>query len=388
MSHLITFPLQKIINYAGFRAILSIYMCVIAIIIATHVMEINFPEKVSAHALSVELSLLLYMSVALLLILNNELKLFKQMLVSLNAESFDYRHLKTSNLIAVNFLEQLMSSYRELGRVNDKNKDKLKEVSYSAVQVIDTSHAVTDNVQKQSDATNATAAAISEMSTSLSDVNTRINDVHDSSQHAFNRAEKGRLSIAELKLSLHKVAFEADQTAKDIELLMTLANSVAEISESIQGIASQTNLLALNASIEAARAGELGRGFAVVADEVRALSLRSHTAADSIVKNVASVIKQGNKISSSMSKVVNQSQQCEQGADLVDHSLQEIEGATFEVREKMEIVARNAEQQMLATKEIAEHVELVVEGARANADVAKQAETVATHLKSLTQTTS
>lgn len=88
-----------------------------------------------------------------------------------------------------------------------------------------------------------------------------------------------------------------------------------------------------------------------------------------------------------MSHVVNQSAQCEQGADVVDQSLQEIEGATFEVREKMKVVACNAEQQMLATNEIAEHVELVVQGARANANVAKQVETVATHLKSLTQAT-
>lgn len=291
MKRLFTFPIQKIIRYAGFRVILSIYICVIAVIITTHVVNVNFSEKVPVHALSIELAVLFYFSIALLLILNNELKLFNQMLVSLNAESFDYRYLKTSNLISANFLEQLTSSYRELGRVNDKNKnkDKLKEVSYSAIQVIATAHEVTENVQKQSDATNATAAAITEMSVSLNDVNARINDVHDSSQHAFNTAEKGRLSIAELKVSLNKVAFEANQTANDIDLLMTLANAVAEISQSIQGIASQTNLLALNASIEAARAGELGRGFAVVADEVRALSLRSHTAADDIVKNVSLV---------------------------------------------------------------------------------------------------
>lgn len=385
MNNIIAYPVQKIINYVGFKAILSAYIALILCIIATHIISLNSTDMLYIHTMTIALSILLYLSFALIIVFNHELKLFNQMFVSLNADAFDYRQLKPSRLFVDTALDELMLSYREIGRVNDKNKDKLNEVSFSAVQVIETAHAVTENVQKQSDATHSTAAAINEMSASLSEVNSRIGDVHQSSQHAFEIAEKGRRSIVELKLSLNQVASEAHQTAIDIDALMTLADSVADISQSIQGIAAQTNLLALNASIEAARAGEMGRGFSVVADEVRSLAKHSHTAADSIVNNVALVIKQGNKISQSMAKVVTQSSQCDKGADVVDESLQEIEGATFEVREKMEIVAANAQQQTIATDEIAKHVEYVVEGARANAEIAKQAETVATHLKSLTQ---
>ena len=387
MNNIIAFPIHKIINYAGFRAMLSIYITLIVLIITTYFITLYFPERLPSQTLLVELFILFYLSISLVVVFKHELNLFNQMFTSVNADTFDYRHLKTSNLIAAASLDELMSSYRELGRVNNKNKDKLNEVAYSAIQVIDTARAVSVNVEKQSDATNSTAAAINEMSASLTEVNARIGDVHHSSEHAYVTAEKGRGSIAELKSLLDHVAFEAHETASDIEQLMTLANAVAEISESIQGIAGQTNLLALNASIEAARAGEYGRGFAVVADEVRALATRSHTAADSIVKNVGLVIDQGNKISNSMAKVVTQSSQCTEGANLVDQSLYEIEEATFEVREKMKIVASNAEQQMIATDEIARHVELVVQGARDNADIAKQTETVATHLKSLTQNT-
>ena len=385
MRQLFSLPVQKVIQFVGFKVVVSFYICMLLTILATQFSVVNFPGKVPTHLLSIELVVLFYFSVALIMVINDELHSFKRMLSSLNADTFDYRDLKTNNLLPENLLEQLTSSYRELGRVNDKNKDKLSEVSYSAIQVINTAHSVTENVQKQSDATNATAAAITEMSVSLNEVNTRISGVHSSSENAFNTAEQGRLSIAELQASLEKVAFEAGTTANDIELLMTLANTVAEISESIQGIADQTNLLALNASIEAARAGEFGLGFAVVADEVRALSHRSYTAADSIVKNVRSVINQGNKISLSMSNVVEQSTQCKQEANVVDQSLQQIEEATFDVKEKIKTVAYNVEQQTLAINEISEHVELVVQGARANAEVAKQAETVATHLKSLTQ---
>jgi len=387
MTQLIAFPIQKMLNYIGFKAVLSLYMFVFIVLIITHTTNSFSLEILPSQLMSVELGILFYLTIAFIIIFNNELKSFNAMFTSVNADEFDYRHLKASNLIAATSLDDLMSSYRELGRGNDKNKERLNEVAYSAVQVIDTAHAVTENVQQQSDATNSAAAAITQMSVSLEDVNQRITDVHHSSQEAFVIAEQGKVSIVDLKSSLDKVVFEAQETANDIEQLMTLANAVATISESIQGIADQTNLLALNASIEAARAGEMGRGFSVVADEVRNLALRSRTSADTIVENVSLVIDQGEKINNSMSKVISQSSVCEQKADIVNESLQGIESATYQVREKMEIVSANAQQQTIATNEISKHVESVVKGAKDNADIAKQAETVATHLKSLTQAT-
>lgn len=386
MKNVIIFPIQKMLNYIGFKAVLMLYITLFVATIITHVVNVLFFEQEFINLLSIELGLLFYLTVSLIIIFNDEFKSFNDVFNSLNADDFDYRNLQVSNLMAATSLDDLMSSYRELGRVNDKNKERLDEVSYSAIQVIDTAHSVTENVQQQSEATNSAAAAITQMSASLDDVNERIIDVHHSSKEAVAIAEQGKESIVDLKSSLDNVVAEAQETAHDIEQLMTLANAVATISESIQGIADQTNLLALNASIEAARAGEMGRGFAVVADEVRNLALRSHTAADKIVKNVSSVINQGEKINNSMSKVINLSSVCEEKADIVNVALQGIEDATYQVRQKMEIVSTNAEQQTIATNEISQHVESVVQGARDNAEIAKQAETVATHLKSLTQT--
>jgi methyl-accepting chemotaxis protein len=387
VRNFIVSPIQKMIDYTGVKVVVSLYIGIIALAIIMQLINTNTSEPIYFNALTIALIVILYFSLSLMQILSKELTTFNNLFAALDASNFDYRHLQTSNLVSATSLDNLMNSYRELGRVNNKHKDKLDEVAYSAIQVIDTAHSVTENVQKQSDATNSAAAAITEMSTSLENVNARINDVHHSSQTAFVMAEQGRKSIADLKLSLGHVVFEANKTADDINALMKLATSVSKISESIQGITDQTNLLALNASIEAARAGDMGRGFAVVAEEVRDLALRSRTAAENIVKDVGSVINQGNIISDSMSKVMSQSLACEREASIVDSSLKEIEEATLEVKEKMAVVATNAEQQSIATNEISQHVELVAQRSKDNAYVAKQAETVATHLKSLTQST-
>lgn len=387
MNRALLSPVTTLIQFVGLKAYLSFLFLLILLPVPVLIMCLSASEFTASdiYFLLTNTAVVLYLLIGLLSAIKTNIAEFTDSLSVDNAEEFDYRSIQLNSILPLDALVDLLKTYRELGRVNLKHHDRLEEVAYSAAQVIDTAHAVSDNVQQQSDATSSTAAAITEMSQALAEVNAQIGDVHASSQQAHETSEQGRKRILHLNAALDKVVHEAKDTQDDIEELKELANTVSTTSESIQGIADQTNLLALNASIEAARAGELGRGFAVVAEEVRALAHRAHESAESIVTNVNLVINQGNKISSSMLNVVEQSTDCEEQASQVDNSLQDIEVATLEVQQKMEVVATSAEQQNLAINEISEHVERVVQGARANAEVAKQTETVATHLKMLTQ---
>jgi methyl-accepting chemotaxis protein len=129
----------------------------------------------------------------------------------------------------------------------------------------------------------------------------------------------------------------------------------------------------------------MGRGFAVVAEEVRALAHRARESADSIGDNVNTVLLQSKKITQNMANVVHQTTHSGSQSTLVDDALDEISSATKLVQEKMENVSTTAKQQSAATLEISQHIELVVQGARDNAEIVKQTEIVAGHLKMLTQ---
>lgn len=329
--------------------------------------------------------LFFYLFVGIAYCANYQLQQIQKVIETINTKDFDHRDIHFNSLINSPLLEQLIRSYRELGRINIQHEERNKEVEFSALQVIETSSKVKENVQAQSDATNSTAAAITEMSQSLLEVNKEITNTHLSSCRASETAHEGKTTLMSLNKAVVDVNQRAQSTQQRMVSLNELVVNVEKITESIQQISQQTNLLALNASIEAARAGQFGRGFAVVAEEVRALAERTHDSTGHIVSNINKVLKESGEIVNTMNEVVAQTDVCIAKVVEVDNAFSDIETATEQVKLQMEIVSSVSTQQAAATNEISEHISKVVIGAKANAEIAVQSESVANHLRKLTQ---
>ncbi|MEI8706260.1 methyl-accepting chemotaxis protein [Pseudoalteromonas sp. B62] len=328
---------------------------------------------------------LLYLLSGIACIASSQLKQIKSVIEHINTKNFDHRDIHFNSLANSEFIEELLVKYRELGRVITHHNEKNKEVEYSAIQVIEISSEVKNNVLLQSDAINSTASAVTQMSHSLSEINNEISKTHHSSCLASEIANQGRDTLVSLSNAVTNVNKRAQITQQRMVSLNELVINVEKITESIQQISQQINLLALNASIEAARAGEFGLGFAVVAEEVRALAKRTHNSTDSIVANIDDVLKESSEIVSTMSEVVIQTDVCLQKVNEVDISFNDIEKATEQVKHQMEIVSNVSTEQAAATHEISEHIAQVVLGAQANSDIAVQSQLVANHLRKLTQ---
>ncbi|WP_440875882.1 methyl-accepting chemotaxis protein [Thalassotalea sp. PLHSN55] len=329
--------------------------------------------------------LLCYFLIGIFYTVSEQINKINQVLTKIDVQNFDHREVHFNQVINTKLLNQLLITFRELGRINNQHDEKNKEVEYSALQVIEISESVKNNVQKQSDATNSTAAAITQMSQSLVEVNREINNAHQSSTQAADIASQGKQTLTLLNQAVADVSTLAEDTQQRMVSLNGLIKEVENITESIQQISSQTNLLALNASIEAARAGQYGRGFAVVAEEVRALAERTHSSTNLIVNNIGDVLTESDAIVQAMSDVVEQSNLSQQKAHEVDNGFNHIAQATQQVQDQMHIIREVSKQQTIATNEISEHIAKVVIGAQDNAEIAKQSESVAKHLRHLTQ---
>lgn len=98
---------------------------------------------------------------------------------------------------------------------------------------------------------------------------------------------------------LNQVVEETREVVKEVN---TNTESVLELIQNIESIATQSKLLSFNASVEAARAGEAGKGFAVVAMEVQKMSVQTSELLAQIKKGMERITGSSDRLNHSVDR--------------------------------------------------------------------------------------
>ncbi|CAE6753315.1 Methyl-accepting chemotaxis protein PctB [Paraburkholderia nemoris] len=160
-------------------------------------------------------------------------------------------------------------------RFVDTIAEVLTKVRAASEQVMSGSTQLAGANQDLSARTERQAAALQQTSASTEALSSMVNQNSQDTSKAASLAADSIDSAARGTDAVLKI----NETMTQIS---ALAEHIATVSDTVNGIAAQTNILALNAAVESARAGAAGRGFAVVAAEVRQLSQRTAVSAREI----------------------------------------------------------------------------------------------------------
>jgi iron only hydrogenase large subunit-like protein len=146
----------------------------------------------------------------------------------------------------------------------------------------------------------------------IATINRAIDSLNDKGHNQYASLEQSSASIEEMVSAIEsssRVAVERqsaimnlietartgeadlEMTVSGIEGIARSVETIGEMIEVINSVASGTNLLSMNAAIEAAHAGDAGRGFSVVATEIRNLAERTSENARSISASLKEIIQ-------------------------------------------------------------------------------------------------
>jgi len=266
--------------------------------------------------------------------------------------------------------------------------DRLPARSHSGrtlQQVVGLLQAAMQRVQQGVQSTAATAGDIARTNAELA---ARTNEQVESIRATVDSMERLTSSVAqnaenarqanELAGSAAQVAARGgevvSQVVERMHAIDASSRRIGDIISVIDGIAFQTNILALNAAVEAARAGEQGRGFAVVASEVRNLAQRSATAA----REIKTLIEASSAEVGAGSALVQQAgttmAQLVDGVQKVSGLIAEISEASRSQAEGIAAIGQAVNDMDAATRENTERVEMA---AGAAGELAGQAERLA-----------
>ena len=270
-----------------------------------------------------------------------------------------------------NGVERVASLVGALSAAVERLGGASSEATVTAAETTRTLHEITSGVDavttgagRQLESVSAARAAVGEIARVVAASCDAAERTARDAADARELARTGADAAIGASDAMEAVRSSSNHVKQAMDQLGAKSAEIGGIIQTITGIAGQTNLLALNAAIEAARAGEQGRGFAVVADEVRKLAEESAKAA-SLISDLIADIQQatGNAIEAvelgarqiedgAASAALNRErfQQIGEGVSAMSSRVEEIAAALQQVRAEATVVENDMDHAATAAE--------------------------------------
>ncbi len=243
-------------------------------------------------------------------------------------------------------------SRARMNEILKSTREAVGQLGSTSAELLASTKEQADGAEKHADAVARIATTVDEVTHTAQQAATRANGVGKTVQRTLRIGEAGRRAVNDSVSALNTVRQKAEQTARNMVVLVQQTKAVSDIIATVEDIARQSHVLAVNAAIEAAKAGEGGKEFTVIASEIRAMAERSRQGTSQIRQILDQILKASSAAVESMEGVSRGVTSAIAVGDQSSQTIKELAVALSEVAETSAQTVASAEQEALGMSQI------------------------------------